>query len=122
VQGELRLSPIRSGRRRETVSARDLATGRASGKRQHKPVLFTKEWGQASPQLYTALVANEALKQAVFQFVKTNANGEEAVFQTITLTNAAVASIRSYIDLTDTSGAHTTAARSRTYRSSTRRS
>lgn len=88
----------------ETVSPRDLATGQASGKRQHKPVLFTKEWGAASPQLYNALVTNEVLKQVVFQFVKTNAKGEEAVFHTVTLTNASVASIRSYIDLTDTSG------------------
>ena len=33
------------------VSPRDSATGQASGKRQHKPVTFVKEWGAATPQL-----------------------------------------------------------------------
>jgi type VI secretion system secreted protein Hcp len=88
----------------ETVSPRDAATGQASGKRQHKPILFTKEWGAASPQLYTALVTNEILKSVVFEFTKTNPNGEESVFHKITLTNATVSNIRSYLDLTDTSG------------------
>ena len=30
---------------------RDAASGMASGKRQHKPVTFVKEWGPASPML-----------------------------------------------------------------------
>ncbi|WP_309602396.1 hypothetical protein [Sphingomonas sp.] len=30
---------------------RDAASGLASGKRQHKPVTFVKEWGPATPQL-----------------------------------------------------------------------
>jgi type VI secretion system secreted protein Hcp len=88
----------------ETVSPRDVATGQASGKRQHKPILFTKEWGAASPQLYTALVTNEVLKSVVFEFMRTNADGEEAVFQRVTLTNATISAIKSYIDLTDASG------------------
>ena len=33
------------------ISPRDPASGQASGKRQHKPVTFIKEWGAASPQL-----------------------------------------------------------------------
>ena len=88
----------------ETDSPRDVATGQASGKRQHKPVLFTKEWGAASPQLYQALATNEVLKHVVFEFVRTGQDGQQSVFHTITLTNASVASIRSYLDLTDTSG------------------
>jgi type VI secretion system secreted protein Hcp len=32
----------------EVSSPRDLATGQASGKRQHTPVVFTKEWGASS--------------------------------------------------------------------------
>jgi type VI secretion system secreted protein Hcp len=88
----------------ETVSPRDVATGQASGKRQHKPILLTKEWGAASPQLYAALVANEVLKSVVFEFVKTDARGQETVFHRITLTNAAVSGVKSYLDLTDTSG------------------
>lgn len=30
----------------------DEVSGLPSGKRQHKPVMITKEWGAASPQLY----------------------------------------------------------------------
>ena len=30
---------------------RDAASGQASGKRQHRPVTFVKEWGAATPQL-----------------------------------------------------------------------
>jgi hypothetical protein len=29
----------------------DAATGQASGKRQHQPIVITKAWGTASPQL-----------------------------------------------------------------------
>lgn len=35
----------------QIVSPRDAASGQASGKRMHKPVTITKEWGAASPQL-----------------------------------------------------------------------
>ncbi len=45
----------------EASSPRDVATGQASGKRIHKPILVTKEWGAASPQLFQALVTNENL-------------------------------------------------------------
>lgn len=75
----------------------DAATGQASGKRQHSPVSFTKEWGAASPQLFEAAVTNEVLKSVIFEFVKTNAEGKQYVFQTIRLTNATVSSIRSII-------------------------
>jgi|tagenome__1003787_1003787.scaffolds.fasta_scaffold20693633_2 type VI secretion system secreted protein Hcp len=88
----------------EASSPRDVATGHASGKRTHKPILITKEWGAASPQLFQALVTNENLKSVLFEFVKTNAKGEEEIYHTITLTNAAVSNIKSYLDLTDTSG------------------
>ena len=32
-------------------SPRDAASGQASGKRMHKPITITKEWGAATPQL-----------------------------------------------------------------------
>ena len=34
-----------------TQQHRDVATGQASGKRQHKPISVVKEWGAASPML-----------------------------------------------------------------------
>src|ERR1051326_3029705 len=88
----------------ETISPRDLATGQASGKRQHKPILITKEWDAASPQLFSALVNNEILKSVLFEFVKTNAQGAEFVYHTVKLTNASVSDIKAYLDLTDTTG------------------
>jgi type VI secretion system secreted protein Hcp len=88
----------------ETVSPRDASTGQASGKRMHKPIVFTKEWDTASPKLFQALVTNEVLKSVLFEFIKTNKNGAEFVHFKITLTNASIASIKSYVDLTDTTG------------------
>jgi hypothetical protein len=35
----------------EVKSPRDVATGQASGKRTHKPLTITKEWGPSTPQL-----------------------------------------------------------------------
>ena len=88
----------------ETTSPRDPATGLPTGKRQHKPIEITKEWDASSPQLFTALVTNENLKNVLFEFVKTDPAGKEFVYYTVTLTNAAVSNLRSYLDLTDKSG------------------
>ena len=35
----------------QVKSPRDASSGMASGKRQHRPVTFVKEWGAATPQL-----------------------------------------------------------------------
>ena len=88
----------------ETISPRDVATGQASGKRQHKPVRFTKEWGAASPQLFQALVSNEVLKSVLFEFVHPDAKGVEVVHYTIKLTNASVARVASSLDLASRTG------------------
>ena len=77
--------------------AHDTATGQASGKRQHSPVSFTKEWGEASAQLFQAATTNEILKTVVFEFVRANAQGQQYVFQTIRLTNATISSIRQFV-------------------------
>ena len=88
----------------EATSPRDLATGHASGKRQYKPIQITKEWDASSPQLFQALIQNEVLKTVLFEFVKTNEQGNEFVYHTVKLTNATVSELRSYLDLTDTTG------------------
>ena len=88
----------------ETTSPRDVATGQASGKRTHKPIVITKEWDAAWPQIYNALVTNETLKTVLFEFIKADAAGKDFVYHTITLTNANVSNLHSYLDLTDTSG------------------
>jgi type VI secretion system secreted protein Hcp len=90
--------------RYEVSSPRDTATGQVSGKRQHKPVTFTKRWDAASPQILSALYTNEVLKSVLFEFVRTDAQGAEEIFHTVKLVNAAVSAVGSYVDLTDASG------------------
>lgn len=74
-------------------SPRDIATGQASGKRQHGAISITKEWGPSTPQLFTALVSNEVLKKVEFSFVHTTKEGAEEVYQTVKLTNATVSAV-----------------------------
>jgi len=78
----------------EITSPRDVATGQASGKRQHGPVTITKEWGPATPQIFQALVTNEVLKSVLFEFIHTTPDGLEEVYHTVKLTNATVAKVR----------------------------
>ena len=49
----------------EIIVPRDAATGLATGKRQHAPIIITKEIDKASPLLYTALVTNEQITEWV---------------------------------------------------------
>jgi type VI secretion system secreted protein Hcp len=80
------------------VSPRDVSTGQARGKRQHKPIVITREPGAASPQFFTALVTNEVLKPVVIQFLRVNVKtGVSEVQQVITLTNATISDFRQYV-------------------------
>jgi len=80
----------------ELKSPRDIATGQASGKRQHNPVSFTKEWGPSSPMIFQACATNEVLTDVLFEFIKTDPNGKEVIYHKIKLTNATVANIKQY--------------------------
>jgi type VI secretion system secreted protein Hcp len=76
---------------------RDASTGALSGRRQHAPVVLTKEWGAASPQLFQALVSNEILKSVVFEFSQTNqTTGQEEIVMLVKLTGATVVEIHQY--------------------------
>src|SRR6266850_353058 len=79
------------------VSPRDVSTGQASGKRQHKPIVITREPGAASPQFFTALVTNEVLKSVAIHFLRANVTGVSELQQIITLTNATVSDFRQYV-------------------------
>ncbi len=82
----------------EVIAPRDPATGLPTGKRQHRPLVITKDWGAASPQLFAALVSNEVLKTVVCEFVRPNSVGQEQVYETIKLTNASISDIKRYTD------------------------
>lgn len=84
----------------EVKSARDAASGQASGKRTHSPVVITKQWGSSSPQLFQACVTNEVLKTVLLEFNRTTPDGQVTVYQTIKLTNATISQIRRYTEST----------------------
>jgi type VI secretion system secreted protein Hcp len=71
----------------------DAASGAGSGKRQHQPVIFTKEWGAASPQFYQAVFTNEVLTSVTFEFIVVGADGKEVIDHTIKLTNATISEV-----------------------------
>jgi type VI secretion system secreted protein Hcp len=75
----------------EVKAPRDVASGQASGKRQHQGITFTKAMDDSSPQFMQALTSNETLKNVKFEFVKPGADGKEMVFQTVTLEGAHLA-------------------------------
>lgn len=72
----------------------DSATGKASGKRQHQPVVIKKTVDSASPQLLQACTTNETLKEVVVQVTRTGPAGKEQLYQTVTLTNAHIPSAK----------------------------
>jgi len=79
------------------VSPRDLATGQASGKRQHKPVVITKEWGPSMPQFLTAAATNEQLTKVTMEFWDTGRTGVQRVHFVVTLTNASVSEVKQHL-------------------------
>jgi type VI secretion system secreted protein Hcp len=76
------------------VSPRDLATGQASGKRQHKPIVITKEWGPSMPQFLQAAATNEQLTKVTMEFWDTDTRGVQRLHFAVTLTNASVAEVK----------------------------
>lgn len=51
----------------EIVVPRDPASGLPTGKRQHKPLTITKEWGASTPQFFKAMVAGEVLTEVMIE-------------------------------------------------------
>ncbi len=96
--------------RHEITSPRDVATGQASGKRQHGPVVITKEWGASSPQLFQALVTNEVLTSVQLEFFHTTPDGLEEVYHTIRLVNATVSKLAQSTGTGESSGSSKTSA------------
>lgn len=77
----------------------DLKTAAATmGKRQHSPIVISKEWGAASPQLLQAAATNEPLKSVVLDFYEAKPSGEVELFYTIRLTNAQITLLKQYTE------------------------
>jgi type VI secretion system secreted protein Hcp len=79
------------------ASPRDVATGQASGRKQYAPVVVTKEWDAASPQIFTAAATNEVLPLVEFEFTRAAPDGREFVFESVRLTNASISSVKQHI-------------------------
>jgi type VI secretion system secreted protein Hcp len=79
------------------VSPRDPATGQASGKRQHKPVVITKEWGPSMPQFLQAAATNEVLTKVTMEFWDTDIRGVQRQHFVVSLDNASVSEVRQHL-------------------------
>lgn len=106
-QGEIRGGATQKGREGQiavtavdhTVQTPvDAASGMATGKRQHKPFVITKDVDRSSPLLHTALAQNEVLTDVVIRFYAAARTGAEAQYYTVTLKNARIASIQHVMD------------------------
>lgn len=103
IQGEIKGSVTQAGREdsimvfgcsHEIESPRDIASGRATGKRQHKPLVITKEIDRSTPLLMNALTNNENISELELQFWEPSRSGKEVQYYTIQLVNANITSIR----------------------------
>ncbi|TMA20390.1 MAG: type VI secretion system tube protein Hcp [Deltaproteobacteria bacterium] len=74
------------------VSQRDPQSGLPTGQRMHKPVVFAKELGPSTPQLYAALANNENLSEVIFDCYGTQ-SGVPVLAHSVKLINAGVAEI-----------------------------
>jgi type VI secretion system secreted protein Hcp len=79
----------------EIVSPRDAASGLPTGKRQHKPLVITKQVDKSTPLYLSALVNNENLTGCTLTFFRADDTGQPEAYFTIKLTNVSVAGIQS---------------------------
>ncbi len=81
----------------QIVSPRDHATGMATGKRQHSPVVIRKEIDKASPKLYAALANNENLTEVILSFYRPGgkiAMGTSSLWYEIKLKDVMISGIK----------------------------
>ena len=83
----------------EVTSPRDTTTGLATGRRQHGPLVITKEVDRATPPLHAAQASNESFKAWELELwtprlVGAGGTGGEVQYFTIKLTEASIASFR----------------------------
>jgi type VI secretion system Hcp family effector len=73
----------------------DPGSGQATGKRQHKPLVITKEIDAATQRFDSAAFTNEVLTPVA---VNLQHQGESSPYTTITLTNASIRSVHDFSD------------------------
>lgn len=78
-------------------------SGRATGKRQHRPFTVTKPLDKASPLLMKKCITGEVIRNAKIEYTRTNDDGREESYYTVELTNVRIVSYN--IDCDDDTGA-----------------
>ena len=103
VQGEIKGSVTQAGREdsilvigfsHEVDSPRDAASGLPTGKRQHKPLIVTKEIDKSTPLLMSALINNENITDVELKFWQPSRSGKEVQYYTIRLLNARIINVQ----------------------------
>ena len=103
TQGDIKGSVTQAGREdmisviafeHQITSPRDAASGLPTGKRQHGPLVITKEVDKSSPLLYNAMVNNENLSELELRCWQPSSTGQEVQHYTIQLENASISEIK----------------------------
>ena len=102
TQGEIKGSVITKGHEdsievlsysHSIISPRDAASGLPTGKRQHNPIVITKEIDKSTPLLYSVLVNNENLLHWKLELWQLTTKGTYQMYFTIELQNANIQQI-----------------------------
>jgi type VI secretion system secreted protein Hcp len=72
----------------------DAASGQSTGKAQHSPIIISKELDASSPQFFTSVVNNEALRLVTCTLYRTTNDGVSRPYYKIALTNASIVEIK----------------------------
>jgi len=78
----------------QVISPRDAASGLPTGRRQHMPLVITKEIDKSTPLLAYSLTNNENIVVFELQFWQPSTTGAENQFYTVKLYNASISSIK----------------------------
>lgn len=81
----------------EVVSPRDVASGQATGKRQHMPLRLVIPQGKNTPLLFKALSNNEIIPKLEIDFWRTTPTGIETLYMKYELENVGVSSVRPWM-------------------------
>jgi type VI secretion system Hcp family effector len=82
----------------------DPGTGLPTGKRAHGPIAITNAVGVSSPQIFMALVDNETITEARFDFFRTSAAGVKNIVYTVRVSSAHIVDLRQALDVTTSPG------------------
>jgi type VI secretion system secreted protein Hcp len=86
--GEKTLTPKNVAFAFQIESPRDASSGLASGKRQHKPIVITKETDSSSPLLFQHCASGQVIPKIKIEFLSATGGAGTHRFATLELTNA----------------------------------